>query len=253
MKLKKIYCIILALVFVGVTGVNAGTPKDGMYYFNQMKDSVIEILEENQILINTKPDGSMKTEKLKPEAVYKRAYKMFKKIVGKDFSLKQLKGETNPEKIAPVLASLLQGGRVTIAKAQKYINTEPDGTVKLKKFVPAVFGRITIDRFTKKTGVPMKQTSLSREGFPQRNPYNAPNEWEAKILNKFLEPGWELNKGIGVFEENEYRYVKPIYVKKGCLVCHGKPIGEKGPYGHPREGYKLGDIRGGISVALPSH
>ncbi|MCP4402057.1 MAG: DUF3365 domain-containing protein [bacterium] len=49
------------------------------------------------------------------------------------------------------------------------------------------------------------------------------------------------------------RYAKSIYIEKGCLVCHGAPAGELDPYGHPKEGYEIGDIRGAISVALPDN
>ncbi len=252
------FVIILAVVSCGIFGINSvtvvsKTSRDGKHYFDQMKASMLEILEEHQQLINTTPDGSVKSEKLTSEAFYKKAYATFKKIAGKGFKLKNLEGETNPEKIAPILTALLQGGRVAIANLQKNINAEPDGSVKLKKFIPAVFGRIMIARFTEKTGVAMKQTSLSRENYSVRNPYNAPNEWETKALKKFQDSAWELNQGVGATAEKQYRYVKPIYIKKGCLVCHGIPSGETGLYGHPKEGYQVGDIRGGISIALPNN
>ena len=35
------------------------------------------------------------------------------------------------------------------------------------------------------------------------------------------------------------RYMKPLYAKENCLKCHGF------------QGYKTGDIRGGVSVAVP--
>ncbi|KAF0110925.1 MAG: methyl-accepting chemotaxis protein [Rhodospirillaceae bacterium] len=70
-------------------------------------------------------------------------------------------------------------------------------------------------------------------------------------MEKFTDPTWPLNTGTGVIAGTEYRYVKPIYIKNGCLVCHGDPLSENDPYGHPKEGYKEGDVRGGISVVLP--
>ncbi len=97
----------------------------------------------------------------------------------------------------------------------------------------------------------MKQTTLGKGDYGVRNPYNKPVDWEAAALGKITSPDWELNKGFGDTGDGSYRYVKPIYIKKGCLPCHGDPAGEKGPYGLPKEGYKLGDVRGGISIALP--
>jgi len=131
-----IQAVIICSVIMFSALAMPGTPYDGDYYFGQMKNSILEILTENQKLINTGPGGALKTEKLKPEAVYRKVYAMFKKIAGKDFKLSQLKGETDPGKIAPILAALLQAGRVTIAKAQKDINKETDGSVKLKKIYP---------------------------------------------------------------------------------------------------------------------
>ncbi len=245
--------VLFGIILLTPIPVMSETPQDGKYYFGAMKESIFEILAEHQQLINTNPDGSVKTQDLEPKTFYRGVYAMFKKIAGKNFRLKDLEGETNPEKIAPIIAMLLQAARNVIAAFQQTINTEADGSVTLKKFIPAVFGRLTIDRFTEKTGVPMKQTTLGRGGYSVRNPYNAPNEWEQEALTQFLHSDWELNKGVGRLTKDEYRYVKPIYIKKGCLVCHGSPAGETGPYGHPKEGYEVGDIRGGISVALPNN
>lgn len=252
-NVKKTCFLLLILFFLGLSAnpALAATSEDGKYYFDQLKETMLEILSESQGLINTKPDGSMKHKKLAPKAFYKKTYNQFKKIgVGKTFKMKSMKGETDPAKIAPALTTLLQAGRITTAKAQKIINTEADGSVKLKKFIPAVFGRLVVERFTQKTGVHMKQTTLGKNGFKERNAYNGPNDWEKIALEKFMAADWEVNEGYGITEEGEYRYVKPIYIKKGCLKCHGTPIGEKGPYGHPREGYETNDIRGGISISL---
>jgi methyl-accepting chemotaxis protein len=42
-----------------------------------------------------------------------------------------------------------------------------------------------------------------------------------------------------------------VSIKQACLSCHGNPVGTDEPYGHKMEGYEPGEIRGGISVALP--
>ena len=255
MKIKQAGLILVALLlgvlFIASSSM-AGTPKDGKYYFDTLKESMLEVIAENQALINVKPDGSIKSKKLLPKSYYKKTYEQFKKIgVGKKFKLKALKGETDPQVIAPILTTLLQAGRITTAKFQKAINSEADGTVKLKKFIPAVFGQLTVDRFHKKTGIQMKQTTLGKNDYKERNKYNAPNKWEEKGLHAVTAKNWQTNAGYSEKTAAEYRYMKPIYIKKGCLGCHGVPIGEKGPYGHPKEGYELNDIRGGISISLP--
>lgn len=269
-KILNIFCFAAAICVFGICSQAAGkTAHDGTYYFDKMEEAMIDVLSENQKLINANPDGSVKNKKLLPKAIYKKTYDLFLDFwifsiytgayqpfndlgLGKTFKAKALKGETDPAKIAPVLTTLLHAGRITIAKAQKDINTEADGTVKLKKFIPAVFGKLTIDRFTEKSGVYMKQTTIGKGEYKARNKYNLPNEWEKEAISEFMTPGWELNKAIGKTAGNEYRYVKPMYITKSCLGCHGKPVGEKGPYGHPKEGYEINDIRGGISVSIQS-
>jgi len=87
-----------------------------------------------------------------------------------------------------------------------------------------------------------------------RNPINAPDEFEKRALRTLKEEsgqGFVENIGNG-----KYFYAQPIYVKKSCLRCHGDPkdaprdVIEK--YGDKRAfGYKVGDVRGIISVALP--
>ena len=47
-----------------------------------------------------------------------------------------------------------------------------------------------------------------------------------------------------------YRYLQPIYIQEGCLKCHGDPKGELDIAGRPKEGYRVGDFRGAISVSI---
>lgn len=71
------------------------------------------------------------------------------------------------------------------------------------------------------------------------NPINTPDSWEVKALihveknhqpyHEFME--WE-NKPV-------LRYMKPMDTKESCLKCHG------------HQGYKVGEVRGGVSVTLP--
>ena len=242
-----------AMVFTsGITNSFAGTPHDGAFYFDTMKEAMIEVVNENQKLINTAADGSVKNKKLIADAFYKNTMREFKRLkLGRSFSMDAFKSEADPTVIAPVLATLLTAGRINTAKSQKIINTESDGSVKLKKFIPAVFGRLTLEKFTAKSGAYMKQTTLGKGKYKARNPYNEPNTWETAALEKIMAPGWKDGVGYGEMAGSEYHYVKPIYIKKACLPCHSVPVGENGPYGHPKEGYKLGDTRGGISVSLP--
>lgn len=70
------------------------------------------------------------------------------------------------------------------------------------------------------------------------NPDNAPDAWEAAALRRF-ENGerdvWEIVSSDG---GDQLRLMRPFVIEQGCLKCHGQ------------QGYKLGDIRGGIAVTL---
>lgn len=72
------------------------------------------------------------------------------------------------------------------------------------------------------------------------NPENAPDEFEREALLEF-ENGTtqELSKIEKIEGLHFYRYVAPLYVEESCLRCH------------EHQGYKIGDVRGAISVSLP--
>jgi len=87
-----------------------------------------------------------------------------------------------------------------------------------------------------------------------RNPSNAPDEFESSALNQFKQD--EDSSYFDTTDQGAYRYAQPIYVKQSCLKCHGDPadapkeVIEK--YGDKRAfGYKVGDVRGIISVSVP--
>jgi hypothetical protein len=246
----RITLLTALLVLVAAAAGATTAPQDGKYYFTEMKAAIKDVISENQALFNTAADGSVKDESLTPDAFYSRTYDQFLEIAGEDFSVSSLGDDA--EQIAQALGTMLQAGRITTAKAQGAINTDSDGGVTLKKFIPAVFGRLVADNYAKRTGVQMKQTTLGKGEYGARNPYNQPDAWEAAALESITAAGWERNKGFGEVVGAEYRLVKPIYIKKACLTCHGDPVGEKGPYGHAKEGYQVGDVRGGISVTIPT-
>ena len=166
----------------------------------------------------------------------------------------------NLEKIAQIITDLLSVARNVIAKNQELINRDPKtGNYYFKGFVPTVVGTEIANDFSLLTGWKLKQTSLKL-----RNPSNAPDEWEEKVLHSF--ENTEGSKAISFGEIVElhgqkiYRYMKPIYVNKTCLECHGekqklKPTIKQfmtRKYPHDQAfGYKEGDIRGGISIAIP--
>jgi len=84
---------------------------------------------------------------------------------------------------------------------------------------------------------------------------NIPDEFETSAVKAFKD-----DKLLEFFERHEdgtYRYARPILVQQECLKCHGDP--EDAPpaviakYGSEKAfGYKVGQVRGIVSVSLPA-
>ena len=70
-------------------------------------------------------------------------------------------------------------------------------------------------------------------------PENAADEWETKSLESFDEGAKEAVSVEQIGGVPYLRYMRPMITEKGCLKCHAV------------QGYEVGDIRGGISVAIP--
>lgn len=72
------------------------------------------------------------------------------------------------------------------------------------------------------------------------NPENAPDEFEKRALMHFENSGLKELSTIQTIENSKYlRYISPLYIEKACLTCH------------EHQGYKIGDIRGAISITIP--
>ncbi|MCP4343769.1 MAG: DUF3365 domain-containing protein [Desulfobulbaceae bacterium] len=90
-----------------------------------------------------------------------------------------------------------------------------------------------------------------------REPQNKPDLFEKTALQKISQ---DKRGFYDRFEGKLYRYTEPLLVKKGCLRCHGdlkKDVNEPmrsillKKYGNSAFGYKVGDVRGIISIKIP--
>jgi PAS domain S-box-containing protein len=70
-------------------------------------------------------------------------------------------------------------------------------------------------------------------------PENAPDQWEKMALKSFQDGENEVSQIEGLDGISVMRLMKPLLTEKNCLLCHAK------------QGYQIGDIRGGISIAIP--
>ena len=101
----------------------------------------------------------------------------------------------------------------------------------------------------------IKQTSLD-----YRNDANRPDRLEREMLNAFGPGREELWFHIHDDGEDLLHYGKVLRIEKACLRCHGtpgrdvpRPLYEKlfKRYGNTAFNYKVGDIRGMVSVKIP--
>ena len=70
------------------------------------------------------------------------------------------------------------------------------------------------------------------------NPSNWPDPFETRALNDFEKGSKEAILIEDKPEGARLRYMAPLHVEQPCLACHGQ------------QGYKVGQIRGGISVSF---
>ena len=70
-------------------------------------------------------------------------------------------------------------------------------------------------------------------------PENGPDDWEAGALRAFDQGAAEVST-VATYQNDPYmRLMRPLYVEENCLPCHAK------------QGYVVGQVRGGISENVP--
>lgn len=71
------------------------------------------------------------------------------------------------------------------------------------------------------------------------NPKNKPDAWEEKVLQEAEITRKSFQTKELIDGEEYFRYLEPLVTQQSCLKCHAF------------QGYKEGDIRGGVSIAIP--
>jgi len=70
-------------------------------------------------------------------------------------------------------------------------------------------------------------------------PANAADQWETEALKAFERGEAEVSQVLDFEGEAHMRFMRPLITEEGCLKCHAA------------QGYRVGDVRGGISVSIP--
>ena len=109
--------------------------------------------------------------------------------------------------------------------------------------------------------------SITRTSLKMRNPKNAPDDWERKVLEDFVArkdagedtaqmESWRVmeDKATGV---HVLRYMKAIPTQEVCTLCHGtaisEPVRKALAASYPDDtatGFAPGDIRGAFTVKM---
>lgn len=111
--------------------------------------------------------------------------------------------------------------------------TLPSGK-QLTLMNPAYMVRQMMADFGELYGIKGRITSLQ-----PLNPGNAPDAWETAALTAFTQGAKEVMSVDDLAGGPHLRLMRPMVTQAGCLKCHGQ------------QGYKEGDIRGGVGVNVP--
>ena len=84
------------------------------------------------------------------------------------------------------------------------------------------------------------------------NTRNTPNQYEQAVLKRFSSPSYPHGETLAetIDEGKKVRLMVPLYYQEHCLSCHGEPKGTRNKTGNPKEGGKLGEKGGAISVQI---
>lgn len=112
--------------------------------------------------------------------------------------------------------------------------------VVFRGFIPAVFARLTNERFSEKVGE-FARVKVTAPLHLVRNRRARPDDWEREAIETILtSDNWNVGKTFSqqVAFENKpaLRMLLPEYYSRFCLTCHGSPKGELDVTGYPKEG-----------------
>jgi len=161
---------------------------------------------------------------------------------------------TTIPKLTPVQKKMLdkymKASGMVIAYNQDRLNVKGVG---FKYVLPATWAKETNMIFRAMTGIPIKQS-----GPFYRIPTGIPDAFEREVIAKFgkkdysKQPYGEFGAIGTIGKQKVYRQVIPVVANIPlCLKCHGDDKGSLDILGYEKEGLKLNDLRGIISVAVP--
>jgi len=162
--------------------------------------------------------------------------------------LHTLAADPMPESAKPLLLRMSFFMQKAVHDVQPDINKKGIG---FKGFIPATFATQVAERFSKDTGLKLRQ--IGPPGAEPRNPNNKPDEQEELLLYAVQKNHPRVGDHIveqQLSDRSGVRVMLPLFYNKQCLSCHGSPKGEVDISGYEKEGFKEGDLGGAISIVL---
>lgn len=208
-----------------------------------MLSAAEKVIADNQDLID---DASKGDKGLSTDVVMAKAAENYLAATKEPWP--STEGDSRQARLSRTLVSIM---RSVMDKAQPLINEPGKG---YKSFIPPIF----TDQVAREFCRTMEGVAVIRITAPAeliRNRRHRPDEWETKVIDsQFKAAGWE--KGKPFIERADYkgkpgvRLLTPQYYDQACLKCHGEPKGERDINGGTKEGGKLGDLGGALSVVI---
>ena len=76
-------------------------------------------------------------------------------------------------------------------------------------------------------------------GFQPRHSTNVPDVWESDAIKRLAEGEPEVSSERTIGGARFLQIIRPLFIEESCLKCHAE------------QGYRVGELRGGISVSAP--
>lgn len=162
-----------------------------------------------------------------------------------------------------ILEEAIEKARLVAAeaiRAREYLSVQlsaagVDLSLESYGLIPVVASQRIGEKVGQDLGYRIRQVSLR-----YRNPKNAPDPFEVKILNHFLQqPAMNEEYAVASVEgEAVFRYLQPFRAEESCLRCHGEPESAPEfirqlfpPENSESYHYQIGEIIGAASVTIP--
>lgn len=134
-----------------------------------------------------------------------------------------------------------------INENQDRINYNSDGRYDFKGVYCTLAGKNIAYRFMDETDYTIR---FVRDD--PRSRFNEPDSFETSALRQFESGSCTEYYRMDTYEGKPvFRYVSMLAIKGSCLSCHGEPAGEKDDTEYIKEGMRLGDLGGAISIIVP--